>query len=84
MDQDETKELIKQFDSMKVKCPSQAMATPPVPLQQIPQMSLSQLQSEEANQVVNHMSISADDSNILTLPKVTLEAMWDKANEYIM
>ena len=60
------------------------MATPPVPLQQIPQMSLSQLQSEEANQVVNHMSISADDSNILTLPKVTLEAMWDKANEYIM
>ena len=40
----------------------------------------SQLRSKEANQVV---SISADDSNILTLPKVTLEAMWDKANEYI-
>ena len=80
MKPEQRKELIKQFDSIKVKCPSQAMATPLVPLQQMPQTSLSQLRSKEANQVV---SISADDSNILTLPKVTLEAMWDKANEYI-
>ena len=29
------------------------------------------------------MSISAADSNILTLPKATFEATWDKANEYL-
>ena len=84
MKPEQRKELIKQFDSMKVKCPSQEMVTPPVSLQnQMPQTSLSQLRNEEANQAVNHMSISADNSNILSLPKVTLEAMWDKANEYI-
>ena len=29
------------------------------------------------------MSISVADCNILSLPKTTLEAMWDKANEYL-
>ena len=62
------KELIKQLDSMKVKCPYQAMATPPAPLQD--QTSLSQLRSKGAEQVVGDMSISANDSNILTLPKM--------------
>ena len=81
MKPEQRKELIKQFDSMKVKCPYQAMATPPTPLQD--QMSLSQLQSKGTVQVVGDKSISANDSNILTLPKMTLEALWDKANEYI-
>ena len=30
-----------------------------------------------------HMSISAADSNILILPKATLEGMWNKAEEYL-
>ena len=84
MKPEQRKELIKQFDSLKVKCPYQAMATPPVSLQdEISQTSLSQLRSEGTEQVVNGMTISAYDSNILTLPTATLEAMWDKANEYV-
>ena len=84
MKPEQRKELIKQFDSLKIKCPNQAMATPPVSLQdEISQTSLSQVRSEGAEQVVNGMSILACDSNILTLPTATLEAMWDKANEYV-
>lgn len=83
MKPEQRKELIKQFDSMKIKCHS-GVITPPVTVQpQMPQTSLPRLPSEEGIQLINHMSISAANSNILTLPKVTLEAMWDKANEYL-
>lgn len=85
MKPEQRKELIKQFDSMKIKCPSGVFTTPHcVTLQdQMPQTSLPRLPCEEDNQSVNHMSISAADCNILTLPKAALEAMWDKANEYL-
>ena len=33
MKPEQRKELIKQFDSLKIKCPYEAMATPPVSLQ---------------------------------------------------
>ena len=45
----------------------------------MPQTSLSRLPNEQ----VNHTSVSADDCNILSLPKAALETMWDKANEYL-
>ena len=86
MKSEQRKELIKQFDSMKIKCHSGAITTPspvapsPVTLSSpMSKTSLSGLPGEEYNQLVNHMSISAAYSNILTLPKATLEAMWDKA-----
>ena len=75
--------LIKQFDCIKIKCPSEAFTTSHqglVTLQdQIPQTSLS----SSPNEQVNRMSISAADCNILSLPKAVLQGMWDKANKYL-
>ena len=65
---------------MKTKCPSGALTTPHHDyVHQMPQTSLCSLPNEQ----VNHMSISVADCNVLSLPKITLEAMWDKANEYL-
>ena len=72
MKPEQRKDLIKQFDFMKVKCPTAAFTASP----SVPQTSLSRLPDNEDNQLVNHMSISSADSNILTLPKATLDVIF--------
>ena len=70
------KEIVKQFDSMKLKCIT-ITSTPLVsPSVQSGVTTLSVTQDgQEHNQVSKYLSISAADSNISTLPKATLEAM---------
>ena len=79
MKPEQRKQLVKQFDNMKLKC----ITIPPV--SQTTQLTTSSVPQEgqEYNQVSKHLSISAADSNICTLPKATLDAMWTKAEEYL-
>ena len=64
------------FDSMKLKCITIA-STPPA-------VSESPQSASSVTQVASkYLSISAADSNITSLPKATLETMWDKAEEYL-
>ena len=75
MKPEQRKQLVKQFDSMKLKCIT-VSSTLPVSQSTIPSVS-------HERQLSKHLSISAADSNISTLPKATLEAMWNKAEDYL-
>ena len=79
MKPEQRKQLVKQFDNMKLKC----ITIPPV--SQTTQLTTSSVPQEgqEYSQVSKHLSISAADSNICTLPKARLDAMWTKAEEYL-
>ena len=75
MKRKQRKQLVAKFDSMKLKCITIA-STPPVSESAQSASSVTQVASK-------YLSISAADSNITSLPKATLEAMWDKAKEYV-
>ena len=78
MKPEQRKQLVKQFDSMKLKCITVASTLPVSQTMQSTILSVSQ-----EGQASKHLSISAVGSNISTLPKATLEAMWDKAEDYL-
>ena len=67
---------------MKVRCITVTSIPPVCQTTQSKTLSVTQ-EGQEYNQASKYLSISAADSNISTLPKATLEAMWDKAEEYL-
>ena len=79
MKPEQRKQLVKQFDNMKLKC----ITIPPVSQTTQSTTSSAPQEGQEYNQTSKHLSISAADSNICTLPKATLDAMWNKAEEYL-
>ena len=84
MKPEQRKEIVKQFDSMKLKCITVTSTSLVSPSIQSGVTTLSVTQDgQEHNQASKYLSISAADSNISTLPKATLEAMWNKAEEYL-
>ena len=88
MTPEQRKEVVKKFDNAKVKSKA-----PPITESDLPCCSHSTVcyqgddveSSGEArmNPTLCKMSVSAEDSNISTLPVATLKAMWNKAEEYL-
>ena len=74
MKPEQRKQLVKQFDNMKLRCITIASMPPVCQTMQSTTLSVTR-ERQEYNQASKYLSISAADSNISTLPKATLEAM---------
>jgi len=83
MNTEQRKQLVKQFDNMRLRC-SAAAATVQCTSQSTPTGLFATDRGHGTDQPSKHLSVSVDDSNISSLPKATLEAMWSKAEEYLL